>query len=151
MNEKEQFARRLRDAMVARRPRSPAQRAGKHFNARYWGLSVSYQAAQRWLIGLSIPEQDKLQVLVEWLNIPPHTLRYGVRLKPVLAALGSPGPRLPSPAWPPRPAEESDRATIERFLTLAADDRRLVGELVVALARSGGKNGTKPRRRPDNM
>ena len=77
MNEKQQFAGRLRAAMVAAgyEPRPSVLEA--HFNSRYWGRSVTYQAVRRWLIGLSIPEQEKLQVLADWLGVEPHVLRFG--------------------------------------------------------------------------
>ncbi len=138
MDEKQQFARRLRDAMVAAGHEARPSVLEKHFNARYWGRSVSYQAARRWLIGLSISEQEKLQVIAEWLNVPPHVLRFGVRL-PVLAAPA----RFPSLPDKAEVEDQLERDTIERFLSLPANDRRLIAELVAALARPDPKRRVK--------
>lgn len=133
-----QFAERLKAAMIAAGYQARPSVLEKHFNARYWGRSVSYQAVRRWLIGLSIPEQEKLMVLAQWLEVPPHTLRFGAAAatpppaQPVRRALRAPPSRY-VPATPR--VSPPDRETIGRFLKLPADERRLVGELVAALSR----------------
>jgi transcriptional regulator with XRE-family HTH domain len=73
MNAKSEFAERLKNAMreAGYAPRPSVLE--KEFNTRYWGRAVTFQAVSRWLKGLSIPEQDKLQVLADWLKIKPHT------------------------------------------------------------------------------
>lgn len=78
MDEKKKFSERLHEAMIAAGYEPRPNVLEKHFNALYWGRSVTYQGARRWLIGLSIPEQDKLQVLADWLGVEPHYLRFGV-------------------------------------------------------------------------
>lgn len=77
MDEKKKFSERLHEAMIAAGYEPRPNVLEKHFNALYWGRSVTYQGARRWLIGLSIPEQDKLQVLADWLGVEPHYLRFG--------------------------------------------------------------------------
>jgi len=63
MNDKLEFAQRLRDAMVAVGLEPRPGVLLNHFNAHYWGRSVSFQAVSRWLRGEAIPEQDKLVTL----------------------------------------------------------------------------------------
>ncbi len=77
MDQKLEFAERLRGAMLAA---GLAPRPGvllNLFNAHYWGRSVSFQAVSRWLRGEAIPEQDKLITLAEVLKIEPEVLRFG--------------------------------------------------------------------------
>ena len=57
MNEKADFGERLRAAMVsAGYPLRPVV-LEREFNTRYWGRSVTLQAARRWLRGEAIPTQ----------------------------------------------------------------------------------------------
>ncbi|PZQ12024.1 MAG: transcriptional regulator [Rhodanobacter denitrificans] len=129
MDEKKQFAERLRAAMRAAGYEARPNVLEQHFNERYWGRSVTYQGARRWLMGLSIPEQDKLQVLAQWLGVEPQTLRYGT-------------PAQIADATPPWPAvtDPADRAAISAFLALPPDRRKPLRELIAQL-------GVAPRRR----
>ncbi|MEE7561217.1 transcriptional regulator, partial [Xanthomonas sp. Kuri4-2] len=76
-DERQQFSRRLGDAMRAAGYEPRPAVLFRLFNTRYAGRSVSFQSASRWLGGRSIPEQDKLQVLAELFGIEPQRLRYG--------------------------------------------------------------------------
>lgn len=125
MNEKTQFAERLKAAMIAAGYEPRPSVLEKHFNARYWGRSVTFQAARRWLIGLSIPEQDKLQVIAEWLGVEPQALRFGDR---AARRVGE-----EDPPWSAA-LERADRLTIDLFLTLPRSQRKLVRELIALLA-----------------
>ena len=123
--EKQGFARRLADAM---RARGYAPKPGvllKQFNSRYTGRSVAFSTASKWLRGIAMPEQDKLQVLAELFGIEPHELRFG----------RSGGSRAAQPpgAWQAVGARE--RQVIEAFLALPPKRRELVGELVAELSR----------------
>ncbi len=132
MDEKKQFANRLRAAMIAAgyEPRPNVLEA--HFNSRYWGRSVTYQAVRRWLIGMSIPEQEKLQVLADWLGVEAHVLRYG-------QPSGRRRVGEPKAAWPTS-THLVDRKAIDAFLTLAPERRRLVRELIAMLARQATRS-----------
>ena len=77
MNNKLEFAQRLRDAMVAVGLEARPGVLLNQFNANYWGRSVSFQAVSRGLRGEAIPEQDKLLVLAGILKIEPEVLRFG--------------------------------------------------------------------------
>ncbi len=46
------------------------------FNARS-EKTVTVHAARKWLMGESIPTQEKLRILAQWLHVPPDWLRYG--------------------------------------------------------------------------
>lgn len=49
----------------------------REFNRRYTGKPVSVHAARKWLMGESIPTQDKLRMLSAWLGVSAEWLRYG--------------------------------------------------------------------------
>jgi transcriptional regulator with XRE-family HTH domain len=96
----------------------------REFNLNYRGEPVTFQSVSRWLNGHSIPEQDKLQALARLLAVEPHTLRYG----------GSPSKVAePRPAWLTN-LKPLDREVVESYLALSAQHRRLVRELIAALA-----------------
>lgn len=136
MSEKAEFAERLKAALLAAGYEARPVVVEKHFNLRYWGRPVTFQAARRWLRGESIPEQDKLVVLAEWLEIDPHTLRFG-----------------PPPSSDPRVAEKlsrwdhglatEDKLLIEAFLTLPPAKRQIVREVVQAFLKAERLSGRK--------
>jgi transcriptional regulator with XRE-family HTH domain len=115
------------------------------FNGRYWGKSITPHTARNWLIGKSIPTQDKLRVLSDWLHISPDVLRFGMEPK---AAKGR-------DAWIAAEVDLVDRELIERYLALDARDRKTVRDVVTALGLASTvrqpevpKNGKPGQREP---
>jgi transcriptional regulator with XRE-family HTH domain len=49
----------------------------REFNRRFTGKSISTYAARKWLMGESIPTQDKLRLLATWLGVSAEWLRFG--------------------------------------------------------------------------
>ena len=136
MTEKSEFAQRLRSAMLAAGyPDRPAV-LEREFNSRYWGRSVTFQAVSRWLRGESIPSQDKLQVLAEGLRIEPQVLRFGERAGVTV--------REQRGRWED-PKFYQEREVIETFLGLPAQQRKVVREVVMALALAAKANGEGER------
>lgn len=128
MNDKVDFAQRLRNAMLAAGyPDRPAV-LEREFNSRYWGRSVTFQAVSRWLGGKSIPAQDKLQVLAQWLRIEPQVLRYGEQAQS--AVRESRGNWENAEHYP-------EREAIEAFLKLPAEQRKVVRDVILAFVRAG--------------
>lgn len=124
MNEERQaFSQRLAQAM---RDRGYAPRPSillAHFNSRWPGRSVAFQSASRWLDGKSIPDQPKLQLIADIYGVEPHALRFGARR-------GVEEARRP---WEVQLAPD-DRSAVAQFAALPASQRRLVRELIEALA-----------------
>ena len=123
--EKRAFARRLAEAMQARGYAAKPGVLLKQFNSRYTGRSVAFSTASKWLRGIVLPEQDKLQVLAGLFGIEPHELRYG--------RSGRHRASEPPGAWQTVGARE--RKVIDAFLALPPRRRELVGELVAELSR----------------
>lgn len=128
-DEKQAFSRRLASAMQARGYEPKPGVLHKLFNSHYKGRSVAFSTASKWLRGLVLPEQDKLQVLAALFHVDPHVLRFGGKARvgegtPAWEALGAP-----------------DRAMVDAFLTLPAPQRKLVRELIATLARAAEAAG----------
>lgn len=135
MDEKTEFAARLREAMIAAgyEPRPAVLEKG--FNARFWGRSVTFQAVSRWLRGEAIPSQDKLQVLAEWLGVEPHLLRFGEQ------ALHS--VRAKRKRWEEAVGYQ-EREVFEAFINLPVPQRKIVREVILTFARVFPPEGAQP-------
>jgi transcriptional regulator with XRE-family HTH domain len=127
MDNKLEFAQRLRDAMVASGLEPRPGVLLTLFNTRYWGRSVSFQAVSRWLKGEAIPEQDKLLVLAEALNIEPEILRFGESIRKTLQARKQ--------RWDDG-VSYLERETFDAFLKLPAPQRKVVREVIQAFAKA---------------
>ncbi len=127
MNEKLEFAERLRNAMLTAGYEVRPSVLEKGFNSRYWGRSVTFQAVSRWLRGEAIPSQEKLQVLAEWLKIEPHALRFGEQAAESIRAKRQ--------QWD-EALDYQERETVERYLGLPASQRKVVREVIEAFAKA---------------
>ena len=128
-NERKEFAERLQSALrQARQPADSPTALARGFNSRYPGDGITVHAARKWLMAESIPTQDKLRTLAQWLQVPAVWLRFGDAFPgdreegaaPIDPALGSMLATMSS----------DDLKLVEALHKLKADDRRLVRELV---------------------
>ena len=76
--ERAAFSQRLALALeqAGMQPCTSARLSSK-FNSVYSGAPITLHAARKWLIGESIPTQEKLKVLAAWLGVSAVWLRYG--------------------------------------------------------------------------
>lgn len=126
MDQKLEFAERLRAAMLAAGLEARPGVLLNLFNTHYWGHSVTFQAVSRWLRGESIPAQDKLVTLAEVLKIEPEVLRFGEAVRQSV--------RVKRQRW-----EEGvgylERETFDAFLQLPAPQRKLIREVILTFAK----------------
>lgn len=68
---KENFAALLRDSLRSRFGRIPsAAIVAREFNLRAYDTPpISQESARRWIRGVSLPEEQRLRILVNWLNL----------------------------------------------------------------------------------
>ena len=132
-DEKQGFSKRLKEAM--RRAGVDAgspTRIAREFNLRYHGDAVTTQAVRKWLAGKSLPSQDKMRALAQWLDVPPQWLRFGeVERKEDRAHITTKQDAAPykiEPSWVTR-----------KFESLNEPHKKMVLEIVHALLRMEGK------------
>lgn len=136
MDNKLEFAQRLREGMVVAGLEPRPGVLLTLFNTRYWGRSVSFQAVSRWLKGEAIPEQDKLLVLAEILGIEPEILRFGEGIRKSLKERKQ--------RWEDG-AGYLERETFDAFLKLPAPQRKIVREVILAFAAAAPKEGAEKK------
>lgn len=135
MDNKLEFAQRLREAMLAAGLEARPGVLLTLFNTNYWGRSVSFQAVSRWLKGESIPEQDKLLVLAEVLKIEPEVLRFGDGIRQSL--------KTRQQRWD-EGVGYLERETFDAFLKLPAPQRKLIREVILTFAKVHDEADTEP-------
>ena len=123
------FADRLRQALESAGVRASPTVVANGFNLRYWGRSITPHTARNWLLGQSLPTQDKLVVLAEWLQVSPDELRFGKAAS---------GPRLSEADPRFEQLDMADREMINRYLSLTTPERKTVREVVSAMAVAAG-------------
>ena len=140
MDQKLEFAERLRAAMLAAGLEVRPGVLLNLFNTHYWGQSVSFQAVSRWLRGESIPAQDKLITLAEVLKIEPEVLRFGEKVRKSV--------QVKRQRW-----EEGvgylERETFDAFLQLPAPQRKLIREVILTFAQMHSAQPHTPQAAPD--
>lgn len=127
MNEKIEFTERLRAAMVQAGYAASPSVLEHEFNLRWPGKSISNQAAWGWLNNRSIPMQDKMKVLAEWLKVEPDVLRFGdaVRLSV----------QQQKKRWD-EGVGYVERETFDTFLQLPAAQRKIIREVILTFAKA---------------
>lgn len=127
MNEKIAFAERLAAAMRAAGYEPRPAVLEREFNLRYWGKPVTLQGVRRWLCGETLPQQEKLQVLAEWLGVEPQALRFG--------GSGSHRVNESRGAWDAAVSAE-ERRVLQRYLALPVAQRKVVAQVIEAFCRA---------------
>ena len=129
MNEKIEFSNRLRDVLVKAGYAASPSVLEHEFNLRWYGRSVSNQAAWSWLNNRAIPTQEKLQVLAEWLKVEPQVLRFGEAVRNAV--------QQHKQRWD-EGIGHLERETLDAFLQLPAPQRKLIREVILTFAKVHG-------------
>jgi transcriptional regulator with XRE-family HTH domain len=140
MDNKMEFAERLKAAMVTAglEPRPGVLLSA--FNSQYWGRSVTFQAVSRWLKGEAIPAQDKLVVLACLLKVEPEVLRFGPEIKHAVRAHRE--------RWDAG-VGYLERETFDAFLQLPPPQRKLIREVILTFRQVHRSEVPEKGRRPD--
>lgn len=132
-NDKAQFADRLREAMRAAGYEPRPVVLEREFNTRYWGKPMTLHGVRRWLRGETLPSQEKLLVLAEWLAVPPQQLRFGSEVAQRVQQRRA--------RWDSGIGYQ-DRDIFEAFLKLPVPQRKVVREVILAFAKAHGLDST---------
>lgn len=132
--EAQAFAQRLRQALEEAGLPASATVVAHGFNLRYWGRSISVHAARNWLLGISLPRQDKLRVLADWLRVSPESLLLGAA-----PALPLPAQRAGRSARKTKSADAAqaelglaDQRMLQTYLRLSRESQHTVQNVVAA-------------------
>ena len=126
-NAKAQFAERLREAMKAAGYEAKPAVLEREFNTRYWGRAMTLHGVRRWLRGETLPSQEKLLVLAEWLGVPPQQLRYGSEVTQRV--------QLRRARWDSGIGYE-ERDLFEAFLKLPVPQRKVIRDVILAFVKA---------------
>lgn len=125
----QKFAERLHAAMKAAGYEVKPSVLEREFNLHYMGKPMTLHGVRRWLLGESLPRQDKLEVLALWLRIPPHELRYGEEIEKQVKQVRA--------RWDEGVGHQ-EREIFEAFLTLPAPQKKVVREVILAFVKASG-------------
>jgi len=129
-DERAAFAARLAAALSAAGHRPSASVIGRALRERGAGGAATIHAARKWLGGETIPRQDTLRALAEWLRVGIGWLRFGeteTEAAPLYLHL----------------ADSADELLLEGLRRLNEQERHILTELI-ALLRSHSDTGPPP-------
>jgi len=124
---KKQFADRLIRAMEEAGYTPKPSVLEREFNQRFWGKPMTLHGVRRWLLGETLPSQDKLIVLAEWLGVLPHMLRFGEDVSSRIAERRA--------RWDTGIGYQ-EREIFEAFLQLPAPQRKILREVILTFIRA---------------
>ncbi len=128
--EKAGFAHRLRSAMRAKGWEPKPSVLERRFNEAHWGRPVTLHGVRRWLLGQTLPSQDKLVTLARLLDMDVQVLRFGSSAAPLTATE-------PRGRWDDE-IGWSERELFLAFMRLPVPQRRVVREVIQAFVRAHG-------------
>ena len=118
--ENQKFAERLAIAIDSKGLKQSPTVIATLFNSKYEGRLITPHTARNWLLGKSLPTQEKLVCLAEILSTSPEQLRYGrAKEKTLIADFGN----------GEFDVSNADQQFIKQYLRLSKVQRRLIREL----------------------
>lgn len=121
-----EFASRLEQALKAKAIRNSPTVLANLFNSEFDGRSVTPHTARNWLLGKSIPTQEKLVLLARILGMSSEQLRYGRNSEKTLMISNQDGTETE--------LSISQQQFVKNYLQLNISKQKLVNDLVVELA-----------------
>ena len=117
-----EFATRLELAMAAKSIKHSPTVLANIFNAEFDGRAVTPHTARNWMLGKSMPTQEKLVVLAELLDTSAEQLRYGQNSGKTLMIGNADGSETELTG--------SQQQLVRKYIMLSASQQRLVSDLV---------------------
>lgn len=117
-----EFATRLEHAMTAKSVKQSPTVLANFFNLGFDGRAVTPHTARNWMLGKSMPTQDKLLVLAILLDTSAEHLRYGRHSEKTLTLQNADGMETELTI--------SQQQLVRKYIMLSATQQRLVNELV---------------------
>jgi hypothetical protein len=117
-----EFAARLEQAMAAKSIKLSPTVLGNLFNSVFDGRAVTPHTARNWMLGKSMPTQEKLMVLAELLDTSAEQLRYGRYSEKTLMISNADGSETELTGI--------QQQLVRKYIMLSASQQRLVSDLV---------------------
>ncbi len=121
-----EFATRLEEALDAKAIKKSPTVLAKLFNTEFDGRSITPHTARNWMLGKSLPTQDKLVLLAKILGTSSEYLRYGRHSEKTLMIKNQDGTETE--------LSISQQQFVNNYLKLSISKQMLVSELVTELA-----------------
>jgi len=121
-----EFAARLEQAMAAKSIKHSPTVLANLFNSVFDGRAVTPHTARNWILGKSLPTQDKLLVLAELLATSAEQLRYGRHSEKTLMISNADGSETELTG--------SQQQLVRKYILLTASQQKLVSDLVSQLS-----------------
>ena len=117
-----EFAARLEGAMAAKSIKHSPTVLANLFNLRFDGKAVAIITVRNWILGKSLPTQDKLVVLAKLLDTSAELLRYGRHSEKTLMISNADGSETL--------LTRSQKQLVRKYIMLNSSQQRLVSDLV---------------------
>ena len=121
-----EFAARLEGAMAEKSIKHSPTVLANLFNLRFDGKAVAIITVRNWILGKSMPTQDKLVVLAQLLDTSAEQLRYGRHSEKTLTLMNADGIETELTV--------SQKQLVRKYISLNKVQQRLVSDLVGELA-----------------
>ena len=117
-----EFAARLEQAMAAKSIKHSPTVLAKLFNSVFDGKAVTIITVRNWMLGKSLPTQDKLVVLAKLLDTSAEQLRYGRHSEKTLTLMNADGSE--------SELSVSQKQLVRKYISLNKVQQRLVSDLI---------------------
>jgi hypothetical protein len=117
-----EFAERLQQAMAAKSIKYSPTTLMRLFNDEFDGKAVTPHSVRNWMIGKSMPTQDKLRCLANTLGTSIEVLCYGRSIEKTLMVSNQDGSETV--------LTESQQQLVRKFIMLSTSQQKLVSDLV---------------------
>lgn len=130
MNEKEIFAKKLKEILASKGIEPTAKVIEREFHLRHYGKDITEHAIRKWLRGESLPSSERLRTLSEWLQVDLTDLVSIERANKIQKSRKS--QKSTRPIWNMAESYE-DQMLFETFLNLPQAQRKVIREVIVAM------------------
>lgn len=131
MNEKERFAQNfikfLKQKGIEPRPCV----VDREFHLHHYGNDITQQAIRKWLQGESLPNNERLQTLADWLGVELTDLVSEERAYKIKKMKNKQNSK--KSLWELLQSNDTDRLTIETFLKLPSEHKKIVQDVIMAI------------------
>lgn len=117
-----EFAERLAVALASKSIKHSPTVLANQFNSKFDGRAVTPHTARNWMLGKSMPTQDKMICLAQLLDTSAELLRYGRHSEKTLTLINADGTETE--------LSSKQQQLVRKYITLSSSQQKLVSDLV---------------------